>query len=133
MAAVVADTHALIWYLFEPTQLSAVARSSLLQAEANPGVIYVPAISVVEVRYLVEKGTLTESIFKKLVDVLLNADTAPTVVPISLDIPCALSEVSKRAVPDMPDRIIAATALHLGLPLVTKDRKIQASQIETIW
>lgn len=133
MGAVVADTHALIWYLFEPTQLSAVARSSLLQAEANPGVIYVPAISVVEARYLVEKGTLTESIFKELVDSLLNADTAPTVVPINLEIACALSEVSKRAVPDMPDRIIAATALHLGLPLVTRDRKIQSSQIETIW
>lgn len=133
MGAVVADTHALIWYLFEPTQLSSVARASLLQAEANPGVIYVPAISVVEARYLVEKGTLTESIFKELVDSLLNADTAPTVVPMSLDIACALSEISKRAVPDMPDRIIAATALHLGLPLVTRDRKIQASQIETIW
>lgn len=133
MGAVVADTHALIWYLFEPTRLSSVARSFLLQAEANPGVIYVPAISVVEARYLVEKGTLTESIFRELVDLLLNANTAPTVVPISLDIACALGEVSKRAVPDMPDRIIAATALHLGLPLVTRDRKIQASQIETIW
>jgi predicted nucleic acid-binding protein len=33
----------------------------------------------------------------------------------------------------MPDRIIAATALHLGLPLVTRDLRIQASGIPTIW
>ncbi len=33
----------------------------------------------------------------------------------------------------MPDRIIAATALHLGLPLVTRDRRLQAAIIQTIW
>jgi predicted nucleic acid-binding protein len=26
----------------------------------------------------------------------------------------------------MPDRIIAATAVHLGLPLITRDRRLQA-------
>jgi predicted nucleic acid-binding protein len=37
-------------------------------------------------------------------------------------------------VPDMPDRIIAATALNLNLPLVTHDHKILAtSVIQTIW
>ncbi|PJB74400.1 MAG: PIN domain nuclease, partial [Armatimonadetes bacterium CG_4_9_14_3_um_filter_58_7] len=35
--------------------------------------------------------------------------------------------------PDMPDRIIAATALHLGLSLVTRDSKIQGCGIPTIW
>jgi len=35
-------------------------------------------------------------------------------------------------VPEMPDRIIAATALHLGLPLVTRDRRLQAAGIPTI-
>jgi predicted nucleic acid-binding protein len=42
--------------------------------------------------------------------------------------------VDRATVPEMPDalraskaeRIIAATALHLGCPLVTRDRKIQA-------
>jgi predicted nucleic acid-binding protein len=33
----------------------------------------------------------------------------------------------------MPDRIIAATALSLGLPLVTRDGKIRASNVITIW
>jgi len=33
----------------------------------------------------------------------------------------------------MPDRIIAATALHLGLPLVTRDQRIAAAGIKTVW
>lgn len=35
---------------------------------------------------------------------------------------------------EMPDRIIAATALYLNFPLITRDHKIQALQnIQTIW
>jgi len=36
-------------------------------------------------------------------------------------------------VPDMPDRIIAATALHLNVPVISKDAKIQSSGLTTIW
>jgi predicted nucleic acid-binding protein len=56
--------------------------------------------------------------------------------PIELthQITVSLSQISRQIVPDMPDRIIAATALHLNIPLVTKDHKIQALQnIYTIW
>ena len=44
-----------------------------------------------------------------------------------------LGLVSRDVVPDMPDGIIAATALHLGLPLVTRDQRIQSAGIKTIW
>ena len=33
----------------------------------------------------------------------------------------------------MPDRIIAATALHLGVPVISRDGKIRASTVATIW
>lgn len=33
----------------------------------------------------------------------------------------------------MSDRIIAATTMHLGLPLVTRDQKIRAANVETVW
>lgn len=45
----------------------------------------------------------------------------------------AVYKVPRSAVPDMPDRIIAATALHLGLPLITRDQRIQSAGIKTIW
>jgi PIN domain nuclease of toxin-antitoxin system len=33
----------------------------------------------------------------------------------------------------LPDRIIVATALHLGVPLISRDRQIQLAEVETIW
>jgi predicted nucleic acid-binding protein len=33
----------------------------------------------------------------------------------------------------MPDQIIAATAMHLGVPLISRDRRIKASSLATIW
>jgi PIN domain nuclease of toxin-antitoxin system len=41
--------------------------------------------------------------------------------------------IPRNLVPDMPDRIIAATAVHLGVPLVSRDRRLQAAGIQTIW
>jgi predicted nucleic acid-binding protein len=41
--------------------------------------------------------------------------------------------IPRDVVPDMPDRIIAATALTHDLPPVTADGKIRASRIPTIW
>jgi PIN domain nuclease of toxin-antitoxin system len=45
----------------------------------------------------------------------------------------ALEKIPRSVVPDMPDRFIAATALHLGVPLVTRDRRLQSAGIQTIW
>jgi predicted nucleic acid-binding protein len=41
--------------------------------------------------------------------------------------------VPREQVSDLPDRIIAATALRLGVPLVTRDKKIALSIVETVW
>ena len=37
--------------------------------------------------------------------------------PLDYNVASALRSIPRDIVPDMPDRIIAATALHLGLPL----------------
>jgi PIN domain nuclease of toxin-antitoxin system len=60
MPAVVADTHVTVWYLLEPQKLSQNATAALEAAEAAGDPIYVSAISLVEVTYLVEKGKLPE-------------------------------------------------------------------------
>jgi PIN domain nuclease of toxin-antitoxin system len=54
-------------------------------------------------------------------------------VEIDRGVADAVAQIPRAVVPDMPDRIIAATAPNLGLPLVTADYKIQASSLQTIW
>jgi len=33
----------------------------------------------------------------------------------------------------MPDRIVAATAVHFGVPVISRDGRIRASSVQTIW
>jgi predicted nucleic acid-binding protein len=54
-------------------------------------------------------------------------------VPLDYDVAEAMQRVDRAQVPDMPDRIIAATALALGVPLITSDGKIRQSTVPTIW
>jgi PIN domain nuclease of toxin-antitoxin system len=133
MSAVLADTHALIWYLREPTRLSATALAALRQAAPAGDPIYVASISFVEVCYLVEKGRLPQVALERLDGALDSVTTNLVSVPLDLAIARAVAHIPRAVVPDMPDRIVAATALHLNLPLVTRDPKIQAAPITTIW
>jgi PIN domain nuclease of toxin-antitoxin system len=132
--AIVADTHAIIWYLVEPERLSQVALDALEGAIAAGAPVYISAISLIEICYLIEKRRIASDLLQRILAVLNEPDSSLIVVPIDLAISIAVQNIDRDTVPDMPDRIIAATALHLNLPLVTRDRKIQASQsIITIW
>ena len=134
MSAVVVDTHTLIWYASKDPRLSAPARAALVNAEQTGMPIFVPAIIVIELRYLVEKRTITEVEFGSLVTGLKNPATASTITPLDLAIAETMAQIPRATVPDMPDRIIAATALWLGLPLVTRDSRICAlTNISTVW
>ncbi len=44
-----------------------------------------------------------------------------------------MRHVPRSEVPDMPDRIIAATALYLKVPLISRDARIRAANLDTIW
>ncbi len=133
MSDLLADTHAAIWYLFEPSQLSSAADTTLSDTVQSGAVVYVSAISVIEVRYLVEKGKLPETLYEDLVTAIHDPDVPVKLLPIDWNVVHAVERIPRDIVPDLPDRIIAATALAHSLTLVTADHRIQASQVPTIW
>lgn len=133
MPSLVVDTHAAVWYLLQSSRLSATANAALDETLKRGDSIYLASISLVEVIYLVEKGKLGQVAADQLIDGIRDPQSNWILAPLDLAISQELSKVPRSAVPDMPDRIIAATAIHLGLPLVTVDSKLQASGIKTIW
>jgi len=133
MAGLVVDTHALLWYLLGSPRLSTRARSEMDAALAAGDAMRVAAVTLVEVTYLVEKGRLPEVARTRLHDLLDDPGSGVIVAPLDRQIADAVARVDRNQVPDMPDRIIAATALHLGLPLVSRDGKIRTSVIQTVW
>jgi len=46
-------------------------------------------------------------------------------MPLNFEIAQVVQQVPRYAVPDLPDRVITATAMYLNLVLVTKDQKIR--------
>ena len=133
MPDVVTDTHGLIWYLEDSPRLGSEARTAFEACDRGEIVVYVPTICLVEIVYLREKGRIPADL-KSALDAALqagNTGLAPT--SLTLEIVDALMQVPRAEVPDMPDRIIAATAVHLGVPLVSRDRRLQLSNVPTIW
>lgn len=131
--SVVVDTHALIWFIFDDPRLSAHARATLAAASEFDRKIYFPTMCLVEATYLVEKNRVPAQLLPILERAASLGDSAIEPVDLTMIVAVAMRQISRASVPDMPDRVIAATALAMGLPLVTRDGKIRASNIETIW
>jgi PIN domain nuclease of toxin-antitoxin system len=129
----VADTHAVIWYVFDDSRLSSVARTEIDSAAASGERIAVSSISLIEMVYLVDKGRIAMAVFDGIFQAL--DDPNPLLLEVFCDraIAQAMRLVDRQQVPDLPDRIIAATAVHLGVPLISRDGKIRSSSIKTIW
>ncbi len=130
----VTDTHALIWHLTENPKLSKKVKKIFRETDEGIHKVMIPGIVLVEMVYLVEKGRIDEISVKKVLDMLDTINGSYEAAPLDKDTVIALREISREVVPDMPDRIIAASALQLGLPLITRDRKIQkAGNIKITW
>jgi PIN domain nuclease of toxin-antitoxin system len=134
MPSVVADTHTLIWYIFELPRLSTAALTALEQAVNEGNFIYFSAITIVEISYLIERGRLAGEVLTRVLNAADDPNVGILLAPLDRNISATIQQIDRATVPDMPDRIIAATALSLSLPLVTRDAKIQAlTTIQTIW
>jgi PIN domain nuclease of toxin-antitoxin system len=129
----VADTHTALWHLFDDARLSRQAADLIDQAAAARNRIAVSSISLAEVVYLIEKNRLPPSAYDDLKLALADPDHVLKEAPFTVEIVDALRQVPRLAVPDMPDRIVAATALYFGAPVISRDARIRASGVQTVW
>lgn len=133
MTAVLLDTHAAIWLLHGDRRLSRSALQAINAIGQRGAQIAVSSISLVETAYLEEKGRVPTGTLSGILT-LLDAPNALLVeIPVSREIIAALLSIARDEVPDMPDRVIAATALHLGISLISHDARITASHVQTVW
>jgi PIN domain nuclease of toxin-antitoxin system len=126
------DTNAVLWLAFEPTRLSKAARAAIDEARANAVPLAVCDLTLLELATLARKGRLNISI--TLESFLQQIEARFEVLPISARA-CARSLSLPASYPTDPaDRIIGATSLVEGMPLITADRAIRQSNIvQTIW
>jgi PIN domain nuclease of toxin-antitoxin system len=131
--AAVADTHTALWHLFGDARLSAAAGSFIGEAAASRRKIAISSISLAEVVYLIEKNRLPSSAYDDLTQALADPEHVFVEAVFSAAVVQAMRQVPRAEVPDMPDRMIAATAVYLDVPVISRDRRIRAASIRTIW
>lgn len=124
------DTHSWIWWINESAKLS----DNAVRASKQSDTLGVSIISCWEVAMLVAKQRIG---FKMDVqDWIDQALKRPKIQLVPLD---PKSVILSTRLPgefhdDPADRLIVATCLNLGLPLITKDKHITRwGQIHVIW
>jgi PIN domain nuclease of toxin-antitoxin system len=133
MIAGVADTHAALWYLLKNPRLSATARQFMDDAAASGLDIVLSPISLAEIVYLVEKNRLPASAYHDLKNALADPDYVIEEAPFTVEIVDAMRLVPRSDIPDMPDRIVAATGVYFGVPVISRDGRIRSSNVHTVW
>ena len=134
MSEYVTDTHTLHWHLTKNRRLSTKVAELLNQADAGYHRIFVPSIILVEIVYLIERERIEAALLERLLALTKQINGSYVIAPLDRGTAESLQFIPRDVVPDMPDRIIAATAYQLGLPLLSCDEKIQAvNDISVIW
>jgi PIN domain nuclease of toxin-antitoxin system len=129
----VADTHAALWYLLRNPRLSVPAQRFMDNAAAAGNDVVLSPISLAEIVYLIEKNRLPSSAYEDLKNALADPEYVIAEAPFDSGIVEAMLKVSRAEVPDMPDRIVAATGIYFGVPVISRDGRIRSSSVETIW
>ncbi len=125
------DTHILIWMASDPKRLSKKAREAIREAREKTGVA-IAAITLWELAWLADNGRIqvtgsVESFIRETTWRVVVEPITPEIAAFAVQLPAGFPK-------DPADRLIAATAMVEGAPLVTADERIrQARVVRTIW
>ena len=130
---IVLDTHAWIWFVSNPESLSNKAKKFINKAIKEKAIL-ISSISAWEVALLVLKKRLVLTV--DVSDWIMKSEALPFIkfIPVSNSIAVKSVNQLEPIHSDPADRIIIATAISEGAPLITKDEKILAyPHVQTIW
>jgi PIN domain nuclease of toxin-antitoxin system len=128
---IVLDTHALLWWALDPDQLSEPARDTLERMERQGG--FASSISIWELGIKVKRGKLELPLSVEELARRVERGGAVELVPVDTNIWLRSLSLAWDHT-DPADRVIVATALARGLPLLTKDASMhQWAGVSCVW
>jgi len=128
---IVLDTHALLWWALDPEKLSFRATEVLATMEREGG--FASAISIWELGIKVKRKKLVLPLAVDELSRRIERSGAVELLPVDTNTWLrSLSLVWDH--PDPADRVIVATAMIKGLPLLTKDEAIRTfPDVRSVW
>lgn len=128
MTAVLLDTHAFVWGLYASPDMGSVARRVMLSAQT----VYVPpcAFHEITMKHRAGKWPLPEADVLALPQMLARQGGVVAPYTAAMAMLAVNLDWDHR---DPFDRMIAATALELGCPLLSKDAAFDALSARQDW
>lgn len=120
----VIDTQAIIKFLNGQKVINDKITNIMKMADAGKNIIIIPSVVLFEIGYLYEKGKIPVSL--KEIEDILNDSINYAEEKLSISIIKSAFEI--KDIPELHDRLIAGTAKHLNLPLITNDPVILKSK-----
>ncbi len=129
---ILVDTHVVLWLALEPANVSKKARAAIEETRQSGQGIAISDITLLEIAQLESKKRI--KLNSSLETFLSEIEARFVVLPITGRV-CVRAMGLPAVYPKDPaDRVIGATALVEGLPLVTADDDIRRSKaLRTIW
>lgn len=101
------------------------AMKSIFDASEDGRVqVLVPSMVLIETVFLMQRQRVKQAILDQLLFLSEEPDASICVVPLDMAAVHAATDCGPASVPELADRVIAATARALGLPLLTVDPAI---------
>lgn len=133
-AIAVADTHSLLWAgdRAKRRKLGRAARAHFDRVDQRQAALYVPTIVLVEVGELQQLGRIKlGSTFDRWLTGLVESKVY---IPIDLSADIVRAAHRLYDIPERGDRLIAATAVVMEVPLISRDSAIaKSARVEHVW